>query len=107
MRAHWSADTLEREFPDRFDSHGFLYGHQYARTDQDLTRLRLVAQPRGDIRHRADSRIIEAPFEADRAERRVAVRDADAKAEFVPQLLPPFDQRADRCAHVERHLHRL
>jgi hypothetical protein len=43
MRAHRAADALEREFPDQFDGDGFLYGHQDAGTDQDLTGFGFIA----------------------------------------------------------------
>ena len=49
--------------------------------------------PRGHVRHRADRRVVEASLEADRAERGVAVRDADAEAELVAEAPPFFDQR--------------
>src|SRR6476659_278162 len=43
--------------------------HQHSRTDEDLSGLRLITQPRGDVGHSADSGVIETPLEADCAER--------------------------------------
>ena len=47
---------------------------------------RLAAQPRGEIDDAADRRVVEAALEAERAERREALRDADAEVEVVAQL---------------------
>ena len=54
---------------------------------------------------RADRRIVEAPVETDPAERRFALRDADAEAEVVTGVPPALGQRADPGLHVERHAH--
>ena len=77
-------DPLQLELTYGLDRHGILDLRQHPRTDEDLSRLRLVAQPRGDVGHRANSCVIKASLEADGAERRKAVRDADAEANVVP-----------------------
>ena len=52
-----------------------------AAVDQDLAARGLAAQPRGEVDDAADRRIVEAALEAERAERREALRDADAEVE--------------------------
>jgi hypothetical protein len=72
-----------------------------------LSGLGFVAQPRGNIGYRSDGRIIEAPLEADGAERGEAVRDADPEAYVVSPPTPRFGQRTDSFTHFERHKHSL
>ena len=71
--------------------------------DQDLAGLRLAAQPRREVHHRADRRVVVAALEADLAERGVAVRDADAEAELVAELAPFDGELRHRVAHLDRH----
>ena len=78
-------DPLQLELADRLDLDGVLDVHQHSRTDEDLSGLCLVAKARGDIGYRPDGRVIEAPLEADCAERGKAVRYADAETNLVPQ----------------------
>ena len=49
--------------------------------DQHLAGRRLVGEPRREVGHRADRRIVGAPLEPDLAARRVAERDARAQYE--------------------------
>ena len=63
---------------------------------------RLAAQARSQIDHAADGRIIPASLEAERAERGVTVRDADAEIEIVAELHPALAQRRERGLHLER-----
>ena len=93
--------------PDWLDLHGVLDCDQHPRADEDLSRLGLVAKPRSNIGHRTDSGIVEAALEADGAERRKAVRDADAEANVMPKPTPFVRQRSDGVAHFKRHEHRL
>ena len=64
---HCSPYPLERELPHRLDCHGTLYSHQHARTDEYLTRLGLVAKPRGYVGYRPDGGVVEASLKADGA----------------------------------------
>src|SRR5262249_55316818 len=64
------------------------------------------AQPRGEIDHGADRRIVEAALESDPTERRIAVRDADPEAELVAVLAPADAELADALAHLDRKPHR-
>ena len=66
----------------------------------------LRTKPSSKIDDCPDRAIVAAPLEADRAERRVSVGDADAEAERVAggapsggQLLQP---RSHRCSHSRR-----
>ena len=78
----------------------------HALRDEHLPGLRLAAQPRRQIGHGPDGAVIAPPVEADRAQRRVAVRDTDAEAELVAALVPARSERGDRGAHLERHADR-
>ena len=107
VRRQRSPDPLQRELTHRLDLHGVLDLRQHSRADEDLPRLGFIAQPRGDIGYRPDGGIIEAPLEADGAERGKAVRYADAEANVVSPPTPRFGQRSDSVAHFERHEHGL
>ena len=83
-------DPLQLELTDWLDLHGVLDLHQHSRADEDLTRLGFIAQPRGDVGHRADGGVVEAAFKSDGAERGKAVRNPDAEANLVPESTPPI-----------------
>jgi hypothetical protein len=83
IRRQRPPDPLQLELADWLDLDGVLDLRQHTRTNQDLSRLGFIAKPRGNIGHRPDGRVIEAPLEADGAERSEAVRDADAKANVM------------------------
>ena len=55
VRRQGPPDPLQLELADRLDYHGVLDLHQHSRTDEDLSGLRLITQPRGDVGHSADS----------------------------------------------------
>src|SRR5262249_20221423 len=65
VRQHRPPDPLQLELTDRLDLDGVLDLHQNSRTDQDLTRLGFVTEPRGDVRYGAYSGVVEASLEAD------------------------------------------
>ena len=83
IRRERPPDPLQLELADWLDLHGVFDLRQHSRADEDLPRLGLVAEARGDIGHCADGGIVEASFKADGAERSEAVRDADAKANVM------------------------
>src|SRR5205814_6012375 len=56
--------------------------------DEDVPRLGEVAQAVGEVGDVADRAVVDASLEADRAHRRVALRDADAESQRVAALLP-------------------
>jgi hypothetical protein len=64
--------------------------HQHSRADEDLTRLGLIVQPRGDVGYRADSGVVEPTLEADGAERGKVMRNANAETNLVPEPTPPI-----------------
>ena len=84
VRRQRPPDPLQLELAHRLDLHGVLDLHQHPRTDEDLSRLGLIAKARGDVGYRPDSGIVEASLEADCAERGKSVRDADTEANVVP-----------------------
>ena len=63
------------------------------------------AEPAGEVRDGADGGVVEAPLEADRAERGVALRDPDAEVELVALPAPALGQLGDAVAHRHRHPH--
>ena len=85
--------TLERELPSLLRGGERLDGGLHLAVDQDLAVGGFAAQARREVDHGADGGIVEAPFEADAAERGVALGDADAEAELMA-VLAPFARRA-------------
>src|SRR4029077_10232884 len=85
VRRQGPPDPLQLELTDWLNLHRILNLHQHSRTDEDLTRFGLIAKPRGDVRYRANSGVVEAAFKADSAERSETVRDADAEADLAPE----------------------
>ena len=65
----------------------------------------LAAEPRGEVRDTADRAIVPAPFETDRADGGVALRDADADPELEALPAPAFRERREAVPHLQRHLH--
>src|SRR5215208_4010636 len=74
--------------------------------DQYLAVLGHVAQARGEVRDGADRRVVDATFEADAAERRVTLRDAEGETEVVAAPAPFGCQLADGAPHRDAHLDR-
>jgi hypothetical protein len=94
---------LSANSPNRLDFDRILDRHQYARTDKDLTGLCFVAEPRGDIGHRADGGIVEAFLKADGAERRVKARLRRLRADAYDALI----DSAKPLAYPDMRLRRL
>ena len=91
------------EVADRLGLQEVLDRRQETLRDQDLAGLSLATEAGGQVRHRSDGAVVPAPFEADGADRRVALGDADAEVELVA-VLPPLDaQLSDPVAHLQRH----
>jgi hypothetical protein len=61
---------------------------QHTSTDEDLSRFGFVAKTRGDVGNRPDGGIVEAPLEADGAERGKAVSYSDAETNVVAPPTP-------------------
>ena len=49
IRRQRSPDPLQLKLTDRLNLHDILDLHQHSRTDEDLTRFGLIAEPRGDV----------------------------------------------------------
>ena len=82
-RCQRTSNTLERKLTHRLDRDRVFDRRENTRTDQDLTGLGFVTKPRGYVGYCADCGIVEAPLEADGAERGKSVRDTDAEADIV------------------------
>src|SRR5580693_6812139 len=93
-----SPNTLELKLANGLDRDGILDRHQHTRADQNLTRLGFVTEPRGDIRHRPNGRIVEPALEANGPQCSETVRDTDAEADVVPQPTPLLGQCSDSVA---------
>src|SRR5690349_3846309 len=103
---HGMREALERELAHGLEvAHAVEHRHGLA-IGEDLAGLRLGAEPRGEVGDVADRGIVPAAFEADRAERGVALRDADAEAEIVAAaLFPVLGDRMEGIHHRERTAH--
>src|SRR5205823_12351775 len=78
--------ALEREAPESLDLDGILDAAIHALRDQDLAGLRLAAQARREVGDGADRAVVQAPFEADRADRGVPLGDPDAEVDVIAAL---------------------
>src|SRR6267378_512790 len=67
---HRAMKALQLELADRLDLRKLARRRVYPLADQDLAARRLAAEPRGEVGHRADGAVVEAPLEADRADGR-------------------------------------
>src|SRR5206468_12008661 len=83
-----------------------LEGPRDARRHEDLSALRLAAEPRGQVGDRADGAVVPAPLEADGADRRVSLGDPDAQGQVVTPLAPSGGEIADALAHGDSHAER-
>ena len=88
ISCQWPPDPLQLELADRLDCHCVLDLHQHAGADEDLSRLCLIAQSRGDVGHSPYRGVVETPLEPDGAEHSEAVRNPDAEANLVPEAVP-------------------
>ena len=60
-----AAVSLERKLAHGLDLHGVFDLRQHPRTNEDLSRLGLIAKARGDVGYRPDCGIVEASLKAD------------------------------------------
>ena len=74
VSCQWSPDPLQLELTHGFDLHRVLDLRQHPRTDQDLPRLRFIAEPRRNIRYGPDGGVVEPALEADSPKRSKAMR---------------------------------
>src|SRR5206468_804158 len=96
-------EALEREAAQVLHLDEVLDRAEDALGDEDLPGLRLAAEPRREVRHRADRAVVHPPLEANRADRGVALGDADAEVELVAALLPFHEQLIHAPAHHRGH----
>ena len=81
-------EALELELARRRRLDGCLHRRKEPLADQDLAGRRLGAEPRGEIRHRAEHAVVVAAFEPDSTERGVAGLDADSEPQLRSTLAP-------------------
>src|SRR5437868_2646464 len=103
---HGLGEALELERADGIElEYAVERGHGLA-VGEDLAGLRLGTEARGEVGDVADGGVVPAAFEADRAERGVALRDADARAELAAAaLVAVLADRQGGFLHGERGLH--
>jgi len=73
-------------------------GSKHALAYQDLVRLSVRAEPRGEVGDWAARAIVVPPLEADPTERCVAGGDADPETELVAALTPQAGQFGEALA---------
>src|SRR5476649_919992 len=98
--------ALETKFASGLDIGQCFNRHEDLAINEYLTGVGLPAQPRGKIDDGANSRIIEPAFESDTAHGGKALRDTQAKAEFVAIFAPLHRELADLVPHFDRHANR-
>src|SRR5215475_11775827 len=96
-------EALEGQWAERFQGNQVLHGARHALGEEDLGVARLPAEPRGEIGHRADGSVVPAPLEADGADGRIALRDADAHAEIIALLAPGCVEVKGALPHGQGH----
>ena len=102
--ARGAREPAQVDLAHRLGRHELLGGGVHALADQDLARPGLGAQPRGEVRHVADGRVVEPALVSDAPERGVALRHADGEGQVMAPALPLLGQRRDAVAHGDRHL---
>ncbi len=97
---------LRLSFADRLHLHQVFHTSQEALGDEDLTRSRLPTEAGGEVGDRSDGAVVEAPLEADGADGRVALGDAQSDVEVVAALLPAYGQPSHTVTDGDRHAER-
>src|SRR6266567_9151066 len=73
---------------------------------KNLAGFGVLAKPSRKVSHGADRAVVDASLEADRADRRETLGDADCKPKLHPSLLPRFREVEGGLAHRQRNRHR-
>src|SRR5712691_5524118 len=95
--------SLQRERAHLLGLDEILHFPRHPQGDEDLTGLGLAAQTRRQVGDRTDRAVVPAALEADGADGRVALRDADPEVQLVPPLAPPAQERRHAVTHRQRH----
>jgi hypothetical protein len=82
------AETFQCQAAEVFQWDGLFDRGGDATADQNLTVFRLGAEPSGEVAHGADRGVAGAFGKADLAERRITLRDANAKAQLSVTTTP-------------------
>src|SRR5262245_59813609 len=98
----WPAQALECEWSDLLDVGHLGDCSGNSGSNQNLTVLGGFAQARGGIDHSADRAVIEAPLEADLAERSKALRNTDAETDLIVVPAPSLRQYGHGIPHRDR-----
>src|SRR6185295_15325022 len=80
---HRPGEALQREIPHRLDVDELLDRRDDALGSEHLAGPSLAAEAEREVRHAADRPVVEPPLEADRADRREALGEAEAHVEVV------------------------
>jgi len=94
-----SRKTFEAQLPHHFRFNQDFDCAEDALRDQDLLAIRLVTETRGQIRRRADGRIVIATFKNDLPQCGLSLRKAYAKVQLMSAPLPPCLQLSDAGRH--------
>src|SRR2546425_726802 len=103
VRDDGTVEPLELERTDLLGGHEIGHGGVDPLADENLIRRRLGAQAVGEVGHAADGGVVLPPLEADRADRRVALRDAHAEVEVVAAPAPFGAEHPDPGSHGLGH----
>jgi hypothetical protein len=98
MGQHRPNEPLQCEFADGLGVDQVFHRGERPLADQDFAVGGLVAQARGEIRHRTDRGVVEPPLETDPAERGITLRDTDSEAKPVAMLVPGCRRRSGGAA---------
>src|SRR5689334_22413156 len=104
---HRPMEPFERELTDAVSFDDLFDAAEYALRNERLTSFCLCAQTRSEAAHRADGAVIETPFETNRTQRGIALRDADADAQVVTAFFPLVGELREFRLHLEGHPDRL
>src|SRR5687767_3012223 len=100
---HRPRQPLERQGADILGLDQRFRRRRHPAGHEDLARTGLAAQPRRQIRDGADRAVIHASLEADGADRRIALRDADPERQIPAALAPSLGKPRHHVAHGDGH----
>ena len=98
--------AFQGKLADLFGRRSLFDSNRDSLSNEDLSVLRLGAQPCGEIAYSADRGVAGAVRESDLTERCVALGDTSAESEHSTTSAPSCDQCARRLAHRHCHLDR-
>src|SRR6516162_1041326 len=97
---HRTGEALQRHLADGL-RHGGFRGERNAASKKNFSIVGFRTQSRGNVGDGANRRVVLPLLEADEAERRVALGDADAKAKSETPAMPNRCKSAHSRAHLD------